>query len=156
MTKRHFLTGQSRSEPADKLQIFVDKRSADNPLNAVQLAHSFHFGALSWPTRVKVVKSFRICIQIHTNDPSFFSGLITVNRLSYPDAAGVWKSIGGGFSFCQGYYQNRMPVYLKRMPIGEASREIQRELYALKLSGNVHENVVRFITSENDATKTFT
>jgi len=42
------------------------------------------------------------------------------------------------------------------MPIGEASREIQRELYALKLSGNVHENVVRFITSENDATKTFT
>ena len=79
-----------------------------------------------------------------------------MNRLSYPDAAGVWKSIGGGFSFCQGYYQNRMPVYLKRMPIGEASREIQRELYALKLSGNVHENVVRFITSENDATKIFT
>ena len=78
---------------------------------------------------------------------------ITVGRLGFRRDG--WQKADGYF-YCHGTYQYDMAVYLKRYLIGDASREIQRELHALKASGNIHENVVRFIGSENDDSRTFT
>jgi hypothetical protein len=43
---------------------------------------------------------------------------------------------------------SKVDVWIRIMPTNAASREIQRDLAALKLSGNLHENIVRFIGSE--------
>jgi len=44
----------------------------------------------------------------------------------------------------------------QRMPSGEEAREVQQELYALKMSRRRHENVVKFFTSETDDKSLYT
>ena len=57
------------------------------------------------------------------------------------------KWIGDGEQrWCFGFSQ--MPVYVRRMP-KDAALMVTRELSALKLSGYVHENIVRYYGDED-------
>ena len=39
-------------------------------------------------------------------------------------------------------------VHLKRFPVGESTRELENQLYTFRRSANVHENLIRFLSSE--------
>ena len=69
-----------------------------------------------------------------------------MGKFNFPANRAKWKS-ANGFVFCTGTFG--VPVFFKILSSGNASREIERELYAFERSGNIHENIVRFIGSEN-------
>ena len=66
---------------------------------------------------------------------------ISVGKLIYPGNVESWQ-------YGYGTFETRIPVFLKKLDRGKASRDIERELYAFERSGNNHENIVRFVGSE--------
>lgn len=84
----------------------------------------------------------------------------TVGRLSFPIDAAAWSKTGGArarpFCISGARFSRSSAAYVKRMPSGEEAREVQQELYALKMSRRRHENVVKFFTSETDDKSLYT
>jgi hypothetical protein len=68
--------------------------------------------------------------------------------LSYPtDLKGWTFPVGKVIAFSRGT-SGSTAVHLKRFPVGRSTRELEKQLYAFSRSGNVHENLIRFLTSE--------
>ncbi len=74
-------------------------------------------------------------------------------RLSY--IADAYKS-GNASTYYQGYYRKRKPVAIRKMRSDDSAKEIQRDIDTLLAPGNIHENFIRFIDSENDDKNQFT